>query len=779
MQNQLLQGLSIKNVYYPVGSQEVERTAAESFSKRFDLRPPQAVHAPPEGLRVYLASSWPAPLPKDIPADRPWMYVQFTPAGTGHLVASEPALLYALVHLVPEYLAPDQLATLNEGLLLKASFSSNRPLWDTILNQTARTARGFAPEPYIEQLARCGFTQLEVNGLASPTAHEAGVPGEFYSQFYSYGAGLLQFVDSKLTRGLYDVSMVQSNLQRLKKLAALGHKYGLKPGLFCFEPRTLPERFFHRYPTLRGARVDHPLRSHMPRYTLTQDHPVVRDHYRELMQNLMQEVPELAYLSVWTNDSGSGFEHTASLYAGRNGGPYIVREWRTHEQIARAAGESATRWLRVLRDAAAEINPEFEVSLRIESFKAEHDTIVEGMGRGVTLEAPSLLVRGYDLPYRHPIHQDNAGIAGTMFHTHMDPKEGEELAAYRARGVEPRMHYAPSSTFNMEPLLGIPYPRMLYKKLAAMNETGIRHINALGGLLHLERTPYWPNPEVIRAFQLNPQLDISTLLDILAHKWAGQEAAQALVRAWSLTEDALSHMPYLQLFSNFGFVWYRLWIRPFVPDIEAIPPEKRSYYERFMVTMANNPNMNDLGKDVLFELVTATSGAYMADAFDRDVEPRFDQALDHIRQTRDALDAPARHVFIDLETRVKAARCWAITQRNLCRWVQHVYGYLGAGDEAQREDHNEQLQNMINKDLINTRTLLELWTQSPVEFMLVSETGETSYTYGESFGDHLRRKIELTEAYRNRPPFIDPDIIWRIEPKISAHNRFYHLPDAP
>jgi hypothetical protein len=30
-------------------------------------------------------------------------------------------------------------------------------------------------------------------------------------------------------------------------------------------------------------------------------------------------------------------------------------------------------------------------------------------------------------------------------------------------------------------------------------------------------------------------------------------------------------MPYLPLVSNFGFVWYRLWIRPFVPDIEAIP----------------------------------------------------------------------------------------------------------------------------------------------------------------------------------------------------------------
>jgi hypothetical protein len=35
-----------------------------------------------------------------------------------------------------------------------------------------------------------------------------------------------------------------------------------------------------------------------------------------------------------------------------------------------------------------------------------------------------------------------------------------------------------------------------------------------------------------------------------------------------------------------------------VPDIEAIPQPDRAYYERFMVTMPNNSNMNDLGKDI-------------------------------------------------------------------------------------------------------------------------------------------------------------------------------------
>ena len=473
---------AIQHICFPAGGPEVESTAAQLLASHLNLTPVDC-DTPGDGLQVCLQETWPM-APERARADAgPWMYARIKNDGTGLITASRPALLYALVNLLVDGLLDEQKAQLEQGLLLPATFDWNRPVYDTTLTQIARTARDFDPASYIEYLARTGFTHLEVNGLASPTAHEAGVPGEFYSQFYSYGPGLMQFVDSSLTRGLYDVSYQQANLNRLKKMAALGRRYGLKPGLLAYEPRTLPEAFFQKYPTLRGARVDHPFRSRMPRYTLTQDHPLARMHYRELMQNLMQAVPDLAYLSVWTNDSGSGFEHTASLYSGRNGGPYLIREWRNHDKIAKAAGESAVRWLRLMQSAAAEINPAFVVSLRIEPFKVEHDTIVEGLGDGLTLEAPSLLVRGYHLPYQHPLLPENDGIAGTMFHTTMVAEEEEQLSFYRSREIEPMVSYSPCSTFNMEPLLGIPYPRMLARKLRALKDAGIKRISATGGLL--------------------------------------------------------------------------------------------------------------------------------------------------------------------------------------------------------------------------------------------------------------------------------------------------------
>ena len=761
---------NVSQIYYPVHYQEVEKRAAEVLSMRLGIPATPNPSVSPEGLFVGINTS----IKEDIPSPKnpglPWTYLHIANEGGGILTASAPPLLYAFAQSL-DHLQPDQIELISDGLMVESGFSWNRPLFDSCLNQVARTARGFTPETYIEKLARNGFTHLEVNGLAMHLAYEPRVADEYYSQFYSYGPGLLQFVDSTLTRGLYDPSLLQANLQRMKRVAAIGRAYGLKPGMFCFEPRTLPERFFQRYPTLRGARVDHPLRSYLPRYTLAQDHPVVRDHYQELIRNLMKEIPDLAYLSVWTNDSGSGFEHTASLYAGRNGGPYIIREWRTHEQIARAAGESAVRWLRLIRDTGSATNPDFEVSLRIESFRSEHKTILDGLGNGLTVETPSLLVHGYDLPYSHPKLPENKGIAGTMFHLNMDPEEEETLHAYRDLGIEPSLHYAPGSTFNMEPLLGIPYPGMLFSRLQSLYKTGVRRINAIGGLLHQDKTPFWPNPHIIRAFQLNPSFDLEGLLQRIATKWAGPTYTENLIHAWALAEDALSYMPYVPLFSNFGFVWYRLWIRPFVPDIEAIPEHERAYYERFMVTMPNNPNMNDLGKDVLFELVTESSGAYMTAAFDNNVAPRFEKVLNYLNTVLSEVDEPTQRVFLDLEVRIRAAKIWATTLRNLCSWVTNVYGYQRTESQAEKASFNNELQKTIDKDIENTTALLELWTQSPVEFMLIAEPGETSYIYGENFGEHLKLKVELTDKYRHHTPYIDRNIIWRIPPNMASFNR--------
>jgi hypothetical protein len=753
---------ALRAVFHPADATPGELTAATELA-RLTGASLAAAPAPGAGLNVALAHrNWvgASRLPAAAGTASAWMWLRVADNGTGEIVATHGSFLFAAVRLLSHGVSDLTREKLAAGLLLPATFGWHRPHWDACYTQYWRSARGFDPEHYVATLAEAGFTHCEVNGLQAHMPHEDLVAHEYYPQFYTYAPGFNHFVATDLTKGLWPALYLDANLNHLVKLATLGRRYGLKPGVCMFEPRTFPERFFQKYPTLRGARVDHPFRSRLPRYTLAQDHPITRRHFREALQKLMRHVPDLSYMSLWTNDSGAGFEHTASLYVGRNGGPYMIREWRNHDKVAEAAGKSIARFLHNLRDAAAELNPDFDVILRLEPFKVEHDHIKAGMGPHVSYEAPSLLVRGYSLPYPHPKYPENMGVAGSIFQSTMDPAEAAELAASRAKGIEPVLHYSTSGVMNHEPLLGLPFPRLLHAKLTAARATGITRLSALGGLANTARTPYWPNPVALQAAQFFPDRPIDDVLQEYAGRLVGPAAAGSLVTAWRDFEDALIWQPLVPLFCVFGFCWQRTWDRPFVPDLEAVPPAEREYYERHGCFQFNNPGLNDLGKDVLFDLITRDSGAKMAADMDRELLPRLQALRDRL-----AALAPSHAVFTDLRDRVRAYLHWVTSLRSVCAWCENVYGYLDpTSDAATKAACEKKLQAAIDLELANTRGLIELIETSPTEFMAVSAIAENTFFYGENLVDHLRTKLRLTEKYRHHPPRIDREIMWRPAP---------------
>jgi hypothetical protein len=152
----------------------------------------------------------------------------------------------------------------------------------------------------------------------------------------------------------------------------------------------------------------------------------------------------------------------------------------------------------------------------------------------------------------------------------------------------------------------------------------------------------------------------------------------------------------------------------------------------------------------------------MAEGFDTQMLPRLQRAIEGIARQLEGSDGAARAVFQDLRDRAEALRCWAVTQRNTCAWVAGVYGFIGAETDDEREAHRAYVQRMIDLDLANTRDLLALWETSTTELILVSDVGETSFVFGDNVSELFRRKIELTEQYRDRDPRIDRDILWRL-----------------
>jgi len=701
----------------------------------------------------------------DFPGDREWVGFHVEAEGGGFLAASQPSFLYMAFSALKDSLLENDISVLKHWLR-SLTFAREKSTFDLFLTQYARLIRDFERESYIREYARLGFTHIEVNALAHNHPAEEGVEGEFYPEFYTYCPSLDQFVSSRLNRGLYAEDYLASNLALLKKNAELAVRYGLIPGLLCFEPRSVPESFFRNYPTLRGARVDHPFRSFKPRYSLALAHPVVKKHYREMIANLLAEVPQLGFLTVWSNDSGAGFEHTRSLYVGRNGGAYLIREWKTDDEIAAAASRNILDFFRLLRETGESFHPGFRLITRLESYYGERRFLWPGLREGIDVEANSLLTQGWESVSFHPRYSD-IPVLGSALHNCLQSGERKPWQELRKRNSHGYFYHFFSSHGNHEPLLGIPFPWLVYEKLRSAADIGIDSLAHVGGLQPPDKVRCAVNQEVFRRFQLDDNLDIERTIAEIAEEYAGIEYAPVLIRGWKLLDQSVRSFVPLSIYTHYGVVWQRLFVRPLVPDIDGIPEEERAYYENFMCTSVHNPNRIDLGQDVLFRLVTMEYAQKAVGIIDANVWDSLEEAIGlfgrALGEQGEEKKSESHEVLSDFLTRAKALRCLFKTIRNTAVWIAAVHRYVGSLDPGIRAQCRIDLAEMIDSEIENTRALLELWAESNVEWLIVSGAEETPFIYGENFPALLEKRIGLMKRHRDDEPRLDPEYMFRVE----------------
>ncbi len=695
-----------------------------------------------------------------LPAKLPehFIYFKITDTGTGCLVASHPYYLHGFVQYLLSDLIHQDISDYSRGKVSEPAFKTHRVAYDYFLTQEGRITQGLDRETYMRELARNGFTHVEVNGLGSPMGIETGPKGEVYPMFYTYCPALDQFVYSTLNKGIYPYYYLSANLNFLKENARLARKYGLVPGMLSFEPRAVPEEFFNKYPMLRGARIDHPFRSFRPRYNMTITHPKVLAHYAEMIQKLIREVPDLGFLNIWTNDSGAGFEHTKSLYVGRNGGAYLVREWKDDAEIARLAGENALRFFHVLKDAACELNPDFRIITRMESFYGEHDIMISGLKGKLDVETASLIQRGWDMPYSHPMYPDRKDInAGCVFQQAFDEREKPIFQGIEETGSQVSFYYAYGPQTMFAPLMGIPYPKLTRKRLETLHENGVNYLAHMGGTFPPEKVPFNINHEILRNFQLNPNRPVNEILDTYVRQHVDGENYKTLLKAWDAAEEGILGFPNISsLYSTIGFTWYRLWVRPFVPDIEKIPQPERDFYEDFMCTVPHNPNNVDLSKDVLFTLTTPERCREDARRIDQNVLPKLKESVRLLEAVGEA--SP---ILNDQFIRLRALHCWMLTMRNIAVWVDSVYGFMNATDPAEKLQYKAAVQAMIREEIANSEEVMRLF-ESDIEFIALTDQGETPLMYGINLPDLQKKRIELMKAHIHDDPYIDQNYMERM-----------------
>ena len=716
---------AIEAVAIRLGGVPVERTVADALVAQFAPEARVVEEDAPACRQGVLAVSI-AAASGTAEAEAPWIRFSFERSRGGELTASHARWLYAAFGLLHDEWAQRQEKEFQNGITIHPSIGWLRNLSDYLVG-SLRTARGFDREAYLRQIARQGFTHVSVNGLGVPRPFESGPPGDVYSWFYDYSPDLDQFVNSTLLRGYYPPDYLAANLHYLKESAAIARRYGLTPGLHVNSPRSMPEEFWARYGFLRGARVDHPRETLRPRYTLAMAHPAVQRHYRELIQQIMAEIPDIGFIHIWTNDSGAGFEFVSSLYAGRNGGPYLIREWKSEESIARAAAANVLSYYRLLADEGKRVNPEFRLVCDLGPFFLERPYIIPGLGNGI--DAGEF---AYFEPPRHEDQQQALRDVGARTHLKLDLGD----------------HIVP----------GFPYPGLVYERLKGAMETGA----VLATVAPASLAPFDINGEVLRSLQLYPGRPLASVLEEVGGRWAGAEQASELVRLWQEADHAVRAYPAGVPMSTFGFPWFRLWVRPLVPDIDAVPEVERAYYERFLLATFNNPARIDLNNDMMWNFLTVAEAAEKKEAIDAGVLPPLDRAINRCTAVLDRVGAEDALVFADLIDRLRAGRCYYRTMRNVLAWIEAVHGYIDADSEEDRDSYRALTRSMVDDELQNVRELLHLWEGSRVSFMPVSSVAETLHIYGENFGDLLGRKIALMEAHHDDTPRIDRDFMWRM-----------------
>ncbi len=444
------------------------------------------------------------------PSEKEWVLF-FVDRGLGcWLLSSKPYFLYAAFRYVLDFLQGEDM---QPGYIWfrEMSFSREKATFDLFLTQYARMIRNFNRENYIAEYARCGFTHIEVNGLAALFPWETGVEGEFYPDFYTYCPALDQFVSSRLNRGLYPEEYLQVNRSRLKENAELALKYGLIP----------------------------------------------------------------------------------------------------------------------------------------------------------------------------------------------------------------------------------------------------------------DKVPFPVNQEVFRRFQFDGDLDIDEVVAEIACRYSGSERRADLVGAWRLVDKAVRSFPPLSIYSHYGAVWQRLLVRPLVPDIDRIPERNRDYYEKFMCASVHNPNRVDLAKDVLFELVSIDYAKASCEKIDANVLPVLKRVLDKLStvlREQDLKEQKNRlNIFLDLYDRCRALQCLFLTLRNTAAWIYAVHTFLDTENPDTQASCRMILDELIESEIRNAQDCLDLWENSPVEWMIVSGQGETPFIYGMNFGLLLKKKIVLMRRHKNDNPSIDPDYMFRVE----------------
>lgn len=607
--------------------------------------------------------------------------------------------------------------------------------FDDFYGGFARAGDDFDLEIHMIDTVRAGVESFEINTLYDDIPiqiREREHKNDVYPWWCTYSPGLDMFYESKLFRGVHKENMLENNRNNLRKNARLAKALGLAPVFTTFEPRLIPERFFRKYPELRGARVDYDAYSAVPEYGLDPTHPLVLEHFSEMMAQLMEDVPELSLFEIWSQDSCASFPWADCSYMKRNG-PLRLLTKEFHEIV--------NPLLETLRDTVRKFSDTTKVNLNLDWVfsNEEKEELSLNLPEGVGLTFSFTSLFSENLPYEDKLRE-----------------LGDEYVQYITNGIGHDWKL-------FAPLVGFPFPRETFNHLNSIIEKGVHNFTLRGGLCTEAYVPKYINNEVIRAVKYNSNMDIESFLrDMSVRFTPDKNQADVLYDVWEMCDlfkdeyKKSRHNPETgesTFWTTTLFVsprtLFRKLVWPIVPDRTLLDFSETRYYKPNMFfTYDTDPSWDDMS---YFNLVPRNSDdilMYVTNRCNNVLLPLLEKIVARIASVGEGMCEYLR----DLKDRIECFLCIISTEKSLCYTQMLTHMYLDTDDAEKKAEYKNLIREEMLLEMENLKRFINLLDTSKSVLIPTTSGEETVYMYKTPMSNPLKRKLVVMEKHLDDEP---------------------------
>lgn len=572
-----------------------------------------------------------------------------------------------------------------------------------------------------------GATHIDVTVELPRSTWQYDTAGDPYPAWAVMFPSLWKVAPSPLVRRYVNAEYADRVLAEIEARCRILRKHGLKAYFSGGEVHMMPEALFRAHPDWRGPRVDHPVRSRVPRFAPDMDHPEVVAQYRESVTLLLRRCPEIEALLLWTNDSGSGLAWSDGLYSGRSGGT-ATREKRMEDRLRDFSA--------ALQDAAKRAGGSLEVA-----FWSTRERDAARMSR--------------TLP---------AGVA-------MENFEGPSGTPYKAPAPYFLWWWWEDFAY---PVVGIPQPVAFVESLeAAANSRAPRLVL---GLDPWNRELF---ARLYERFWQSPSRDLASRLALLrevAAVEAGAENADDLVAAWLALDHAAE---FARLAASGGQMLalggvHQRWItRPLVPFPAELKPEEKDYYRRFQFQGRGDEEANDLMNLQGRRLMDGWSHRQMLEAVINRMNTDVRESQRRVGAITARLSGEARGRHELLGTRLRALALLLANARNVISYQAQLDRVIRLGLKPDPQPVNlsestwdrQLMLQTAREELDTTIALLKLLraAKEPILHLAATPAQEEVTLLSPEIARHLEQKLQVMNAHWDDYGriFTDPFTTWQ------------------